>query len=86
MEEYLTAIAQPLLTEPEAMKITKTTDEMGVLLTLEVSSVDMGFIIGKQGQNIDKIRKVIALYGSKHEAKISVKVGDPSPRKYSYGG
>lgn len=77
MTDYLEAIVKPLLSEPEAMKVQETTDAMGVLLTFQVAQVDMGFIIGREGANIDKIRKMMALYGTRHEAKISVKVNEP---------
>ena len=77
MEEYLSQIVKPLLTEPESLKITKTTDEMGVLLRMDIAQPDMGFIIGKQGQSINKIRQIMYLYGVKNDAKIAVKINEP---------
>lgn len=82
MEEYLVAIVSPLLSKPEGLKITKTTDAMGVLLMVTVDKDDMGHLIGKEGQNILSIRKLIGMYGMRNNAKISVKINEPLGGKY----
>ena len=42
---YLETVVKGLVDHPEDVKVTKTVDEMGVLMTLDVNQVDMGQII-----------------------------------------
>ncbi len=82
MDAYLESIVKPLLAKPEALKIVKTTDDMGVLLTVEVALEDVAHLIGKEGQNITSIRRIINLYGMRNSAKISIKVIEPIGGKH----
>lgn len=82
MEEYLVAIVRPLLSKPESLAVKQTTDNMGVLLTLDVHKEDMSHIIGKDGQNILCIRKIVGMYGMRNNAKISIKINEPIGGKY----
>ncbi len=82
MEEYLQAIVSPLLSKPESLTIVKTADDMGVLLTVTVGREDMGHLIGKLGQNILAIRKLVTMYGMRNNAKISIKINEPIGGKY----
>ena len=82
MEAYLESIVRPILSKPESFKVTKTTDDMGVLLTVDVDLTDMSHIIGKDGQNITSIRRLLGLYGMRNNAKISLKVNEPVGGKY----
>lgn len=78
MEEYLKSIVSPLLSEPEALQIQKSQDEMGVLLSVNVSKKDMGLIIGKNGDTIKAVRTIVHMFGAKNKAKVSVKVNEPN--------
>ena len=82
MEDYLTAIVKPLLSKPESLNVTKTTDAMGILLTLDIAREDMGHLIGKAGKNIHNIRSLVGMYGMINNAKISIKINEPVGGKY----
>jgi predicted RNA-binding protein YlqC (UPF0109 family) len=82
MKEYLEAIVRPLLSKPESLKVTQTADAMGILLTLDIAREDMGHIIGKEGQNILSVRKLIGMYGMRNNAKVSIKINEPIGGKY----
>ena len=45
--QFLEFVVKNLCDYPNDVKINRTVDEMGVLLTLEVNSADMGKIIGR---------------------------------------
>lgn len=77
MEEYLKAIIEPLLSEPQGLVITKTQDDMGILLSVNLSQPDMGVVIGKAGETVKAIRTIIHMYGAKSREKISVKINEP---------
>lgn len=82
MEDYLDSIVRPILTKPEAFTVTKSADDMGILLTVSLAKEDMGNIIGKSGQNILSIRRIVGMYGMQHNAKISIKINEPIGGKY----
>ncbi len=82
MNEYLTSVVSPLLGKPENLVVTQTSDAMGILLTVTVDKDDMGHLIGKEGQNILSIRKIVGMYGMRNNAKISIKINEPIGGKY----
>jgi hypothetical protein len=52
-------------------------DEMGVLLTLEVGAVDMGKIIGRQGNTAKAIRTLLRVVGMKNNSRVNLKINEP---------
>ncbi len=70
------------------MKIRRTVDEMGVLLTLAVHKDDMGKIIGRSGATAKAIRTVLRVVGMKNEARVNLKIEEPegSERGMNAGG
>ena len=74
---YLEAIIKPLMSNPEAVKIENKVDEMGTLLTITVAKEDMGKIIGKAGEAIQAIRRLIHQWGMTYQSRISIKISEP---------
>lgn len=81
-DKYLEQIISPLVTKPEAIRITSTTDEMGVLLSVVVAREDMGSVIGKAGETAKAIRHLIRVAGVKQNARVSVKINEPDGSAY----
>jgi predicted RNA-binding protein YlqC (UPF0109 family) len=77
VESYLETIVKPLLTKPEAFKVTTGKDDMGILLTFGVGKEDMGRIIGKAGATMNALRLLIRQFGSSHQARVSLKLEEP---------
>lgn len=75
-EEYLGAIIVPLVRNPADVKIVRTQDELGYLLTLTVHKFDMGVIIGKEGEMARAVRRVMTQFGGVHETRISLKIAE----------
>ena len=75
--EVLTVIVKALTTRPESVKVEESTDQMGVLLTLDVASEDMGKIIGKSGHTAKAIRSILRFVGSTENARVSLKINEP---------
>ena len=44
-QQFLEFVVKALVEDPSTVKISRTVDEMGVLLTLDISAADMGKII-----------------------------------------
>lgn len=82
VEQYLQGIIVPLLTKPEKAKIALTSDEMGMLLSVTVSSEDMGPVIGKAGETAKAIRHLVRIFGVKNNARVSVKINEPDGSVY----
>jgi hypothetical protein len=76
-QEVLEAIVKGLAAYPDDVKVERTVDEMGVLLTLKVNPGDMGQIIGKQGTTVKAIRTIIRIIGLKSNARVNLKIEEP---------
>ena len=66
-----------LVDNQDAVVITRSVDEMGVLLTLTVAPEDMGKIIGKDGNIAKAIRTLLRVVGMKHNARVNLKINEP---------
>ena len=55
-KDFLEYVVKALVDNPEAVKIDRNVDEMGVLLTLKVDPSNMGQIIGRSGNTAKAIR------------------------------
>ncbi len=75
--EFLEYVIKGLVDHPEAVKVDRTVDEMGVLLTLDVHAEDMGKIIGRSGNTAKAIRTLLRVVGMKHNARVNLKINEP---------
>jgi uncharacterized protein len=76
-----------LVDNPNDVKIDRTVDEMGVLITLTVNPADMGKIIGRMGNTAKAIRTLLRIIGMKNNARVNLKINEPegSTRPQSMG-
>lgn len=84
-QKFLEYVVTSLVDHPEDVKINRTVDEMGVLLTLSVNKDDMGKIIGRSGATAKAIRTILRVVGMKNEARVNLKIEEPegSERRFS---
>ncbi|MFC1756716.1 KH domain-containing protein [Patescibacteria group bacterium] len=75
--EFLEYVVKSLVDEPGAVKVERTVDEMGVLLTLKIDQVDMGKIIGRNGNTAKAIRSLLRVVGLKNQARVNLKIEEP---------
>lgn len=59
MKDLLDYLVKSLVGKPDEVKIEDKTDESGLTFTLTVSPEDMGLVIGKGGQTIRSLRKML---------------------------
>ena len=76
-QAFLEYIIQHIVTKPEAVVITRTVDDLGVLITLTVDQEDMGRIIGKDGQTAKAIRTLLRVIGSRNNERVNMKILEP---------
>jgi uncharacterized protein len=75
--QFLEYVVKGLVDHPESVKITRTVDEMGVLLSLDVHQDDMGKIIGRLGNTAKAIRILLRVVGMKNNARVNLKINEP---------
>lgn len=76
-QQFLEYVVKALVDNPADVKINRTVDEMGVLLTLSVHRDDMGKIIGRSGATAKAIRTVLRVVGMKNDARVNLKIEEP---------
>jgi uncharacterized protein len=75
--EFLEYVIKALVDNPNDVKITRTVDEMGVLMTLEVNAADMGKVIGRDGNTAKAIRTLLRVVGMKNNSRVNLKINEP---------
>lgn len=76
-QTFLEYVVKALVDNPSDVKINRTLDEMGVLLTLTVHKDDMGKVIGRSGATAKAIRTILRVVGMKHDARVNLKIEEP---------
>lgn len=70
-------VVRSIVNNPGDVKSTRTIDERGVLITLDVNPADMGYVIGRQGQTARSIRTLLKIVGAKNNARVNLKINEP---------
>jgi len=76
-QQFLEFVIKALVDNPDQVKVIRTVDEMGVLLTLEVGAADMGKIIGREGNTAKSIRTLLRVVGMKNNSRVNLKINEP---------
>ena len=76
-QAFLEYVVKNLVDNPDAVKVDRTVDEMGVLLTLDVDAADMGKIIGRSGNTAKAIRTLLRVVGMKNNSRVNLKINEP---------
>ncbi len=81
--DFVEYIVKQIVQHPDDVEVTRTVDEMGVLITLKVNKEDMGKIIGKSGQTAKSLRILLRVIGSKNNARVNLKIVEPDGTEVS---
>ena len=76
-QEFLEYLVKSLVDHPDEVKVERRVDEQGVLLTLRVSQLDMGQVVGRQGATAKAIRSLLRIVGVKNNARVNLKIEEP---------
>lgn len=79
MKDLLEYIVANLVTKPEEISIDEQNDGSTVNLTLTVDPSDMGLIIGKNGQTIRAIRKLLTVRAIAENVRVNLQLAEPRP-------
>ena len=76
-QKFLEFVVKAIVNNPDDVKVTRTVDERGVLMTLDINPGDMGYVIGRQGQTARAIRTLLKIVGAKNNARVNLKINEP---------
>jgi hypothetical protein len=80
--EFLEGTVKSIVDNPNDVIITRTVDDLGVLITLQVNKDDMSKIIGRSGRTAKALRTLLRVVGAKHELRVNLKVLEPDGSEY----
>lgn len=76
-KDFVEFVVKSIVSQPDKVVVTRTVDDMGVLLTLQVAKEDMGKVIGKSGQTAKALRVILRVIGSKENMRVNMKIVEP---------
>ncbi len=74
---FLEHVVKALVENPDDVKVVRTVDEMGVLITLKVNQKDMGTVVGRSGNTAKAIRTLLRVVGMRNNARVNLKILEP---------
>lgn len=77
MQELVEYIAKNIVSVPDAVKVEVQQEGTDVTVNLEVDPVDMGLVIGKSGQTIKAIRKILTVRAMAEEVRVYLQLVEP---------
>ncbi len=75
--EFVEYVVKMLVDHPDDVKVERKIDEMGVLITLDVNSEDMGMVIGREGVTAKALRTLLRVIGARNNARVNLKINEP---------
>lgn len=75
-QQFVEFVVKSLVSNPNAVEVTRRIDEKGVLLELTVDPEDLGRVIGKRGATAQSIRTLLRALGTKNDARYNLKIVD----------
>ena len=78
MKDLLEFIITNLVSKPDAISIDEKSEDGNVDLILTVDPTDMGLIIGKIGQTIRAIRKLLTVRAIAENVRVNLQLVEPA--------
>ncbi|OGE30604.1 hypothetical protein A2631_03545 [Candidatus Daviesbacteria bacterium RIFCSPHIGHO2_01_FULL_44_29] len=85
MQELVEYIVKSLVTNPEAVVVSEQSEDGNVQLSLRVDPQDMGLVIGKGGQMIKAIRKLLTVRAMADNVRVSLYLEESVPTQIESG-
>ena len=76
-QQFIEFVIKAIVNNPDKVKVTRTVDERGVLMTLDVEPGDIGYVIGRRGNTVRAIRTLLKVVGAKNNALVNLKINEP---------
>lgn len=76
MKELVEFLARELVDDPDAVEVSESVDDRGLLITVHVAPDDMGKVIGKGGRTAKAIRAVVRAAATRQGINAHVDIAD----------
>lgn len=77
MTDLVEYIAKQLVNHPDDVQVTEDRNGSDVNLSLDVNPEDIGIVIGKSGQTIKAIRKLLIVRAMAENVRVNLRVNEP---------
>ena len=77
MKDLVEYIVKQIVSNPDDVLVEEQRSEEGVNLLLTVNPADMGMVIGKAGQTIKSIRKLVTIVAMNENVRANLQLNDP---------
>ncbi len=74
MKELIEYIAKSIVDNPEAVRVTETPMEDGIIIRLEVDPEDRGKVIGKQGHIAKASRTLLRVAATRRNTRATLEI------------
>lgn len=79
--QFVEYVIKSIVNNPDAAIVTRSVDELGVLLTVKVDPKDMGLLIGRSGSTAKAIRILARIVGMRNNARVNLRIEEPEGGK-----
>jgi len=76
--EFVEYIIKAIVNSPDAVSVSRTVDELGVLLSVKVDPQDMGLLIGRSGSTAKAVRTLARIVGMRNNARVNLRIEEPA--------
>lgn len=76
-KDFVEYIIKSIVNNPDKVQVTRTVDELGVLLSVKVAPEDMGLLIGRSGTTAKAVRTLARIVGMRNNARVNLKIEEP---------
>jgi hypothetical protein len=83
--QFVEYVIKSIVNNPDVVTVTRTVDELGVLLTVKVDPKDMGLLIGRSGSTAKAIRILARIVGMRNNARVNLRIEEPEGGRMASG-
>jgi uncharacterized protein len=83
--QFVEFVIKSIVNNPDAVTVTRSVDELGVLLTVKVDPKDMGLLIGRSGSTAKAIRILARIVGMRNNARVNLRIEEPEGGRLASG-
>jgi len=76
-QKFVEMIIKEIVNSPDKVEVTRTVDDLGVLLSVKVAPEDMGLLIGRSGSTAKAIRTLARIVGMRNNARVNLRIEEP---------
>ena len=76
-QQFVELVIKSIVNNPDAVQVTRTVDELGVLLSVKVAPDDMGLLIGRSGSTAKAVRTLARIVGMRNNARVNLRIEEP---------